>query len=673
MTVVQILGDYVLVLALTVAVVYLFHRVRVPAVVGFIAAGVALGPHGFGLVERHHEIEILAEIGVVLLLFSIGIEFSVERLWQLRRVVFGGGAVQVALAGALVAGAAHLAGLSPPSVLVLALAASLSSTALVARLAAERAEVDSPQGRAALSLLIFQDLCVVPMILVVDWLGGHHAGWAGLAWTAAKGVGFMAGALAAARWVVPALLRAAVGTRRREVFLLTVLGLALGAAWASAQAGLSMALGAFVAGLILSESEFGIQAFGDIAPLREIFTILFFVSVGMLLDPRVIWESPGMVLGGTAVATGAKALAVAAGVLVAGYPLRIAAAAALALAQIGEFSFVLAQEAASRGVIAPAEAQWLVASTCLTMGVTPWLYRAGGRVAGWRGRLGRWALVRGPSLEPEDTAPALEDHVVVVGYGVNGRNVVRALEVAGIPYVVVELNPHTVRQERKRGVRILYGDATSPDTLVHAGVERARVVVVAVSDAASTRRIVAQVRRLNPAAHLIVRTRYVLEVPALLRLGAADVIPEEFETSVEIFVRVLRRYLVPRETVEALVAEIRQGAYEMLRGLEAEAAGADLGPYLAGVALQTVRVAADSPVAGKTLAEAALRSRTGATAVAVRHPDGRVIANPPPGTRLAAGDELVLIGDPAALAEAARLLSPAPPEPEIPPAPPAGR
>ncbi|MHB8765618.1 MAG: cation:proton antiporter domain-containing protein [Deferrisomatales bacterium] len=651
-----LLTDLLLLLSLSVAIVIAFHRLGLPPVIGFLLTGVVCGPHGLGFVSETHEVEVLAELGVVLLLFTVGIELSLEKLVRLRWFLVIGGGLQVGLTLGVSALLANLAGVAWPEAVFLGMLVSLSSTAIVIRIVADRGEIDTPYGRASVAVLIFQDLCIVPMVLLTPFLAGKGGGPAAIAWVALKALAFVAGAVLAARYLVPWIFQLAVRTRRREVFVLTVALLCLGAAWASAQVGLSLALGAFIAGLILSESEYGMQALGDVLPFREVFNSLFFISVGLLLDVRTVWSSPGWVLGSVAAVVVLKAVITGGATLVLGYPLRVAAATGLALAQIGEFSFVLSRSGIEAGLLGAGFEQLFLAAAVITMALTPGLHAAGLWVQGRSGRLAAWRLpLFRAEAAPTEVAEGVRDHVVVVGYGVNGRNLTRVLSSVEIPYVAIEMNPHTVREESAKGVPILYGDATAPETLGHAGIHRARALVVAISDAAATRRVVALGRRLSSTVHIVARTRYVEEVRPILALGAEEVIPEEFETSVEIFSRVLSKYLVPRDVVDRCVREVRKGAYEMLR---ADARADDvqgIQRFLSDVAFEVFQVAGGSPLAGKTLAESRIRTLTGATVVAVQRPSGAQMPNPAADEVFDEGELVVVLGSPEQLALAAPL------------------
>ncbi len=645
-----LLTDIVILLGVSLLVLFLSHGVRLPPVVAFLLTGVLLGPHGLGVVRAVHEVEQLAEIGVILVLFAVGLEFSLKDLLRMRRSVLVGGTVQMFAVIAVVYAVLALAGVDRREALFLALIASLSSTAVVLRILQQRAETDAPHGQTSLAVLVYQDLMIVPMMLLVPVLagtGGSPA--AALGAFALKAVAILALVPLLARVVVPTALERVVNTRSRDMFLLAVVSTCLAVAWVASAAGLSLALGAFLAGLIVAESEYSHQALADILPFRDLFASFFFISIGMLLDVRVVVQSPlllGALVGGVlAIKAGAAVLAT----LTVGLSLRTAVLAGLALAQVGEFSFILAGSGLSEGLIGGVSYQWFLAAAVASIGATPFLMAVAPRLADALDRLPLPARLKSggiaASMPAEGAGPGTpSDHVVVVGFGVNGSNVARAAAMAGVPFVAVEMNPAVVREQRAAGVPIHYGDATQEAVLDHAGARRARVVVVAISDAAATRRVTALARALSPSCRIIARTRSLREVEPLLAAGADQVIPEELETSLEIVARVLGSYLVSKREIDAFLAEVRAGGYTMLRA--PSTAGptlADLQPRLAEVEISTLRVDAGSPLAGQRLAETDLRRLFGVTVVAIRRGDD-LIPNPGAAERLHAGDALIVMG-----------------------------
>src|SRR5213082_205882 len=435
-----------------------FHRLKLPALPGFIVAGVLLGPNALGLVSDVHQVESLAEVGVILLLFTIGIEFSLSRLREMgRQVVIGGGA-QVLLTVGLGAALAVGLGLAWPVAALAGFLVALSSTAIVLKGLADKGEIDAPHGRLATGVLIFQDLCVVPMMLVLPFLAGAAGGGAaGLAWALAKAGLVVAGVLVLARTVVPRVLSEIVKTRSRELFLIAVILVGTLTALGTAAAGASLALGAFLAGLVISESDYGHQAMAELLPFRDVFISLFFVAVGMLVQVEFLRDHPALALAGVVGVMGGKALLAAGGPLLLGYSGRVALLAGLAVSQIGEFSFVLARQGRGTGLLPEGLYQTFLAVAVLTMLVTPFALQSGPALLDGLERLIPLDRLL-PGFRPQALTPVgepLTDHVIVAGYGLNGRNLAAALRSIRAPYLIVELNAQTVQQARARRARLL--------------------------------------------------------------------------------------------------------------------------------------------------------------------------------------------------------------------------
>jgi CPA2 family monovalent cation:H+ antiporter-2 len=614
----HILGDLVVLFATALAVVLVLSRLRLPSIAGFLVAGAVIGPSGLGWVGSAHEIEQIAEIGVVLLLFTIGLEFSLAELRRLGRALVVGGGLQVTLTTAAVAGLAHLGGVAPARGIFYGFLAALSSTAIVLKGLAERGETDAPQGRLVVGVLLFQDLCVVPMMLLVPLLGGGEGGAAPVVRALLTAAAVVLVTLALARVIVPRALRLVAATRARDIFILAVVVLCGGIAWLTSLVGLSLALGAFLAGLALADSEYGHQAFSDVLPLREIFTSLFFVSMGMLLDLHVLADAPGAVLGLVgALLVGKAGIAGLAG-LVLRLPLRVAVLGGLALAQVGEFSFVLARLGERHSLLDAGDMRLFFAAGVVTMLVTPFALRFGPHVAAGAARLRALDRLLGPGgKDLAAVPPELAGHVVVLGYGVGGRMLAEILRGASVSFVAVDINAERVREARRRGEPLHYGDVTSPDILAHVRVGAARQVAILLNDPGATLRAVRAVRRLAPQAAIVARARYVADVPALLQAGATEAVAQEFEASLEVIRRVMK----------------------------AAGAAAPLpGRLPAGLEVESLPVREGDWLAGRTLAEARLRARTGATVVSVSRGEATAV-NPDPGDRLEAGDVLCLVGD----------------------------
>ncbi len=647
------LFDSLVILGASVAVLLVSHRLRLPGVVGLLLTGVLIGPSGLGLFPDPERVEVFAEIGVVFLLFAIGLELSLERLQEIRRAFLLGGAVQAGLTLGLVLAIALGWGFAPLEALFIGFVVVLSSTAVVLTLYDERRELEAPHGQVVLGILLFQDFLVVPMIVLTPVLAGAVEASAGaILLRFGGGVVAVGVVFVVARFLMPRLLHRLVRTRMREVFVLGALLVCLGMAYLTDQLGFSLALGAFVAGIIVSESEYSHQVVADMAPFRDLFTSVFFVSIGMLVDLDAAWARLPLILGVSALVLLVKALAGGLTATALRLPPRVTAMVGLGLAQIGEFSFVLLTVGRVHGLVDAEAFQVGVAVAVLTMLLTPALVAVAPALGQRLPR--RFGLGAGEEAAPPRRG--LSNHVVVVGYGHAGRTLARVLREAAIPYVVVELNGDTVRHARRQGEAILYGDSTRREILESAGIETAAVVVFAISDLAALRRSITFARRLSPEVRIIVRTRTVSQIEELRRCGADEVIAEEFESAIEIFTRVLERYHVPRNVVRAQTRVLRGEGYRMLRSpsLAAGATEEVLRALEAGTT-DLFRVEPGSLAVGRGLAELDLRRRTGATVIAVVRGD-ESYTNPGPDLSLAAGDVLVLVGSHGEIEAALALL-----------------
>ena len=570
---IPLLYDICIIFGLSIGVLLICHRLSVPSVVGFLLTGLIAGPHGLGLIQVDREVEILAEIGVILLLFAIGIEFSLKNLLRIKQSVLMGGSLQVGLTLLAAFALARHFGQATNESLFIGCLAAVSSTAIVMKLLQERDETRTPHGGTALAILIFQDIAIVPMMLITPILAGHAGDMSNaLILLLAKATVMIAVVFIGTKYIVPLILSQVLQTRSREVFLLSVLAICLAVVWLTSRFGVSLALGAFLAGLIVSESESSHDALGHISPFRDVFTSFFFVSVGMLLDFHVLFQKPLLIAGLTIGVLVAKSIIAGGVTSMLGYPLRTAILAGLTLSQVGEFAFILAKAGVEHGLLSDTNYKLFLAVSIVTMAATPFIISAAPHAANGLLRLPlprRFVSGLKPIASTQDTEQT--NHVIIIGFGVNGRNVAKAARTADIPYVIVEMNPETVRTERANGEPIFYGDAIHDAVLHHANIKAARVIVVVISDDAASRRIVAAAHALNPTAHIIARTRHLAEVEPLYHVGANEVIPEEFETSVEIFTRVLMEYLIPHDRIEQFIAEVRADGYKMFRTLPKDA------------------------------------------------------------------------------------------------------
>ena len=660
-----LLKELVVIFCLSSIVIYGCHRIKVPPIVGFLLTGMVCGPYGLGLVSKVHEVELLAEVGVVLLMFSIGMELSIGDLIRLRKPVFIGGAMQVGLTiAAVIPLMLHFDNQTNHAIFAGCLVA-LSSTAIILNLLQQSGQMESPHGRITLSILIFQDLAIVPMMLAVPILAGADidAGEStmDLILSGLRTFGIIVAVFLLARKAVPLGLAMIVRTRSRELFLIATLGICLSIAWITSSLGLSLSLGAFMAGLIMSESEYSHNALEGVLPFKDVFTSLFFTSVGMLLNLEFFCThllQVGMII---AMLLVLKALVVTIVTLCLGYPLRPALIAGLALCQIGEFSFVLAKEGQKYSLLMDDHYQIFLAASIMTMAAAPFLLSGAHRFANAVTHMrtvvrlfGRHRLREGQT-RPVDGE--LSDHLVIIGFGVGGKYLARTAKVAGIPYTILEMNPDTVRKYAAKGEPISYGDATRPAILRSLGVTRARVLTIVISDPVATRGIIKTARHMAPGLHIVARTRFLGEIQALNELGASDVIPEELEAAVEIFARVLTRYLIPRADIENFVNEIRSENYAMVRKLELHGTSfGALQKQLPDLNVTAMTVEPLSRMDGVTLLQAELRQKAGVSVMAVRREE-EIFANPDGTFHMLAGDVAYIFADPEGMSEAAQLFT----------------
>jgi CPA2 family monovalent cation:H+ antiporter-2 len=539
---------------------------------------------------------------------------------------------------------------------------SLSSTAIVLRLFQERAEIESPQGQTSLAILIFQDLAVVPMMLLTPFLaGGTGQTQESVLILEFKGLALVVLLLVSAKWIVPLILDQIARTRNRELFRLSTLTLCFIVGYLTHTLGLSLALGAFYAGLIVSETEFSHETLGNIIPFRDVFTGLFFVSIGMLLDVEFLVQHPHQVALIAVTVIVLKSVTAGFVVLLLGMPFRTALLVGLALCQVGEFSFIMFMKWAEFGLLEPTFYQFFLNVSVLTMGITPFIIVVAPTFADTLLKLPIPVRLRAgfSTAYKMKRRHRLKDHLIIVGFGVNGRNIARAAKLAGVPYVIIEMNPQTVKTEREKGEPIYYGDASQTAVLEQADIKEARVLVVVISDLIATRRMTVAARQENSRLLIVVRTRFVTEVKQLFDLGADEVIPEEFETSIEIFSRVLTKYLIPRDEIRKIINEARADGYQMFRTFSKESTDfSDMKLHLPDVDITTIRVQENSSMAGRSVGEIELRRKHGVTLLAVSR-NQEVVSNPGADMIIQPGDLLVLLGSLADLrAVCTRLLDP---------------
>jgi CPA2 family monovalent cation:H+ antiporter-2 len=552
----SLLQDLLIVFGLGVAMVVAFHRLNLPSVLGFLVTGVICGPFGLKLVEDINAIQALAEVGLVLLLFEAGIEFSVKTFVRLKRFLLIAGSLQLLLT---IAATAYLTmsqiGLPLNQAIFLGMVTSLSSTALVIRILEYRGDLDAAHGRAAMAVLIYQDLLLVPMVLMVPYLAGHGGSLLTVAFTTGKALVFVAIAAALARFLVPWLLAQVAAIKRREAFVLSIMLLCLGTALATSHFGMSMALGAFIAGLVISDSEYSHQALSEVLPIREILNCLVFVSIGMLFDPRVLLAEPLLILILVASMMLTKTIMGFIAIKVAGHSWRVALLAGVTIAQVSEFSFVLAKLGLDAGVVDKHTNALLLSVAILSMFLTPGYISLGKRLQKLLDMI-LPARLRSATTDGEAEGK-LSNHAIIVGYSMAGRNLCQTLACQDISFIVIDFDPMIVKAELKAGLKIIYGDASRQEVLKHAGIDRARIIVLTPSDPDVLIRSAELAARLNPAVQVLCRVRYSTLAEDLKAVGADKIIAEDMAGSLEITKCVLDAFKQPPQVITPAIRYIR--------------------------------------------------------------------------------------------------------------------
>ena len=650
----EFFGEVAVLVVVGALIAYACHRIGLLPIVGFLVTGVVIGPNAVGVVTDPELVDAVAELGVILLLFTIGIEFSLERLARIRRLIFGGGGIQVLLTTVGVTLCLLAFGVEWRVGVFSGFLVALSSTAIVLKVLGERGETQGPAGRFSVGVLIFQDLAIVPMVLLVPMLGIGGGSSGDVAWALLKAAGIIVLVLLFARRLMPPVLELVARTCSQELFLLSVVAICFGTAWLTSLAGLSLSLlGAFLAGVIVSESRFSQHALGEILPLQILFSAAFFMSVGMLLDLSFVVENLALVIGVVVGVLALKTLCAGGAALALREPPLRAIGIGLGLAQVGEFSFVLERSGRAAGLapfgMAESGGQVLIAVTVILMASTPLLLALGARLSARAGRE--------KDLSPADVAddhfglPYLENHVIVAGYGNSARALVQTLTGVHVPMIVVTLSPIGATEAEGRGLNVLRGDSARVRTLQLAGIDRAKVLVIPDDEPAHAHRIAMVARALNPTLHLSVRTRRRSDALELYGAGADEVVSEEFEGIVHLFADVLRNYSVTADEIAGHETTLRRGGYAALLDVSTVAEPpVRCAPGQDCLDLRRFMLREGAPVVGKTLSELDLPGHGLEFVTSLR--DGRELGLD---VTLQPGDELELRGMASAFVASAGL------------------
>lgn len=625
------------------------RRIGLPTIVGYMLAGIAIGPFTPGFVGDVGTISQLAELGVIFLMFGVGLHFSLGDLWRVRDIAIPGAIGQTIIATLLGFGLTQAWGWSKSASLVLGLAISVASTVVLIRGLMSNGLLNTPHGQAAIGWLVFEDLATILILILMPGLASATGGveWNVLGLTLLKAAAFVAILLFVGKKLIPWILLNSARSGSRELFVLAVLAISLGTALGAAEIfGISLALGAFVAGVVVSESPLSHQVSADLLPFREAFSVLFFVSIGMLVNLRYLAGNVGAVLALSAlVVIGKYVITVLLGFFIR-RPARTFLVVAAGLSQIGEFSFILGQAGLSLGLLDQDQYSLILAGALLSITVNPLMYRSISVLEKWLKKfpaVWKWMDRHGPS--PPAAAEPLSGHVVVIGYGRVGQHIINVLGQLNVPRLVVDSDAARVEELNSRGVPTLFGDAASSEVLSHAGLERARLLVVTIPEEAATEAIVGAARDQAPDLSIIARAATTSGIKRLAKLGAQQVVHPELEGGLQIVRRTMLHLGFPLNKVQEYEDVVSSDYYDLSIDTEQERQLLrDLLSASDNIGITWLRLGANNPLVGRTLAEANLRARTGASVVAIMR--GReLITNPEPRALLQANDLVGLIGD----------------------------
>lgn len=567
---IPLLQDILILLGFSSVIVFALQKLKLPSIIGFLFTGIIIGPYGLSLINAVEEVEVLSEIGVILLLFVIGMELSIKQLASIKKTVFIGGLLQVGFTVIVTGLIYYFLGYSWSESVFVGFLFSLSSTAIVLKILQDRKEISTPHGRNALAILIFQDIIVVPMMLITPLIAGEttNIGMSILSLVLKSAVVIVITVISA-RYIAPKLMHAVAKTNSKELFLLVTFTLCFAIAFLTSEVGLSLALGAFIAGLIISESEYSHQATSIILPFRELFTSFFFVSVGMLLDLNFFIGNIPTIMLLVLLVFIIKSIIAGLAVAALKYPTKTVLLTGLSLFQVGEFAFILSKVGIEYNLLTAQTNQYFLSVSIVSMMLTPFIIifseRIANRFIGVSKKMGLDPTLISDKSMSEISDNKLENHLIIIGYGVNGSNLAKAAAASNIPYVVIEMNAETVRQQKAKGLPVIFGDASQDHILEAVHLPNARAAVIAISDNQATKTIIKNIRSHSASLYLVVRTRYVKEISELIALGADEVIPEEFETSVQIFTHVLHNFLVPEDDIDQFIDKVRADNYDLFK------------------------------------------------------------------------------------------------------------
>ncbi|HON18003.1 MAG TPA: cation:proton antiporter [Salinivirgaceae bacterium] len=648
---IPILKEIVIIIGVSILLSLFLYRFKVPSILVFLITGAIIGPHGLSIIPMHNDVSIFAEIGIVFLLFVIGVEFSIKNIEPLKKPIFLGGNLFAALVVLTSFVIIFFSGFPAAFAVFMGFLLSLSSTAIILKSLKAKKINPGLSDKITIGTAIYQDLLAVPMLLLIPLLAGENGNISlELLYLVVKFFGILVFVYVSSRYIVPQILKRIVLSSNQELFILTILFLCLATAFLFSTLGLSLALGAFIAGLIISESEYNHQVTVHVVPFREIFISFFFVSIGMLLNIHFLIENIFLIFGISIIVVFLKSLLGFFSLSWLGYHAKTAIKYGINLAQVGEFSFILAGIGLSYKLIDGEIYQIFLAVSLVSMGVAPFLINRSEQIANTfihlpvpqpiRKRLFNLSKIK----HAHSNELTLSDHIVIIGYGLNGKNLARAAKFAAIPYIIVEIDPQVVEELKKLNEPVIFGDASSEIILEKVKVDLARIVVIAISDITTAKAIIINIRKLSEIVHIVVRTRYESNINDMVLLGADEVIPEEYETSIEIFSTVLKKYLVPRSIIEEFVGCLRTNRYELLCSENPKFQDSPLSLSIPDVEIVSVRVLNEfTSIVGKSIHDLDLRKNFSVTILAILR-NNKHITQLPGDLIIEADDILYLFG-----------------------------
>lgn len=671
----ELMFAVVIVLACAVAIYFVGKKIRMPLLIGYFLTGIVVGPFGLGLVSEE-QVSMLSEFGIILLMFTIGLEISLKNLLSMKKIVLIGGTLQLVLTTAVVFGVMMFFGFAWNTSLLIGFLVAHSSTAIIMNIYQKSGEIDTQHGKISLGLLIFQDLNVVPMMMLVPLIAGTAGTSAG-----ESVLSFIIGMiivvliLLAAVYIVPRFLKRIVMTRNSELFVISIVIICFGTAWIMSLNGVSLALGAFLAGVAISGSDYNHEVLGLIMPVRDILTSFFFVSIGMMLDMSYLLQHMFLIVGLAFALLAAKTVINFISVKMIGVVTSVAMLSAIGLSQIGEFSFILGATGYETGILTESVYQVFLAISIITMALTPLMVSAGKPVI---------TKLFAPKIPCDEEARTVctvfdsknkpDEHVIIVGYGLAGRYVAKALKKVGMPYIIIEMNSDTVTKERANGENIIYGDAGREGVLEYAGIMSASSIVVSIPNMEAVKAIISTSRRLNPKVAIISRSRFISETTELYRIGADEVIVDEREAAIQIFKRILRKENVPEQDIALYSSEVRYEMYNKYIDAEApvstefnkksrlfgsvisKAKHVDDSFSKNMTAVEQLRVEPGCFASNKKLSDIHMRGNYGVSVVAIKRKDSSdAVVSPDGDTVIFEGDTVVVIGDRSAIVKTVKL------------------